>query len=124
MTASIYASHRSLARPSAHRVAHVPARLSVPTPSTFRRRRAVAAVFVATLVLSIGSLAQQGLADRGGAASVPTVGRTNYVVQPGDTLWGIATRLYPGADLPLVVDAMVTLNGGASIQAGQQLQLP
>jgi hypothetical protein len=47
-----------------------------------------------------------------------------YTVQPGDTLWAIAQRLYPSSDVTLVVDAMVSLNGGATILAGQQLRLP
>jgi nucleoid-associated protein YgaU len=96
-------------------------------------------VFVVALVLSVGSVAQRGLADRGGEpASVSTVGRpTNgldgasgagyvatYVVRPGDTLWAIAERVYPSADVAAIVDALVSLNGGAAIQAGQTLNLP
>jgi len=85
-------------------------------------------------VLSIGSVAQRGLADRGGEpASVSAVGRSTdglagyaptYVVRSGDTLWGIAERLYPGADLARIVDALVSLNGGATINTGQTLNLP
>ena len=94
--------------------------------STYLRRRVGALTFVVALVLSVGSISQHGLADRGGdPASVPAVGRSvTYVAQPGDTLWNIAQTLYPGSDITLVVDALVTLNGGASIQAGQQLLLP
>lgn len=96
------------------------------TRSTYVRRRVGALTFVVTLVLSVGSVTQHGLADRGGdPASVPAVGRSvTYVAQPGDTLWNIAQTLYPGSDITLVVDALVTLNGGASIQAGQRLLLP
>lgn len=126
MTASLYPAQR----PARYAV-HVPARLtgSTPTASTYRRRRVGAVVFVLVfvlaLVVSIGSLAEQGLADRGGGpASGSTVGQATYVVQPGDTLWSITERLYPAADLPQVVDALVTLNGGASIQAGQTLTMP
>ena len=74
------------------------------------------------------------LADRGGEpASVAAVGRAtdglagyapSYVVRPGDTMWAIAERLYPGADTAQIVDALVSLNGGASIAAGQTLNLP
>jgi nucleoid-associated protein YgaU len=85
-------------------------------------------------VLSVGSVAQRGLADRGGEpASVVAVGRSTdglvgyaptYVVRPGDTMWGIAERLYPGSDIGRIVDALVSLNGGAAIEAGQTLNLP
>ena len=97
----------------------------LPSRTTYLRRRVGAAVFVATLVLSVGSVAQRGLVDRGGdPASAAAVGRATYVVRPGDTLWAIAERLYPGHDIPEVVDVMVSMNGGATIQPGQTLDLP
>jgi hypothetical protein len=93
---------------------------------TYLRRRVGALVFGAALVVSIGSVAQHGLADRGDdPASVPSIGRSSsYVVQPGDTMWAIAERLYPSSNVTEVVDAMVSLNGGARIDAGQRLRLP
>jgi hypothetical protein len=96
------------------------------TRSTYLRRRVGALTFVVALVVSVGSVAQHGVADRGGdPASATAVGRAvSYVVQPGDTLWSIAERLYPGSDVTLVVDSMVSLNGGAAIDAGQRIQLP
>jgi nucleoid-associated protein YgaU len=100
-------------------------RAALPSHATFVRRRVGAVVFVVTLVLSVGSVAQRGLADRGDhPASVAAIGRTTYVVQPGDTLWGIAERFYGAGDVARVVDAMVSMNGGAAIQAGQTLDLP
>eukprot|EP01041_Mallomonas_annulata_P017464 gene17464-35952_t len=39
-------------------------------------------------------------------------------------MWGIAERLYPGADIARIVDALISLNGGAAIEAGQTLNLP
>ncbi len=110
----------------------------LPNRSTFVRRRVGAVVFVVALVLSVGSVAQRGLADRGGVpASGSAVGRTTigdagdapgyapaYVVHQGDTLWAIAERLYPGRNVSQIVDALVSLNGGASIQVGQTLNLP
>jgi Tfp pilus assembly protein FimV len=122
MTASLYPTQRQ-----ARYAVHVPARLDAPAPtaSTYRRRRVGAVAFVVALVVSVGSLAEQGLADRGaGPAAGSAVGRTAYVVQPGDTLWSIAERLYPSADVAQVVDALVTVNGGARIQAGQTLIMP
>ncbi|TPW14572.1 MAG: hypothetical protein FD127_1343 [Acidimicrobiaceae bacterium] len=101
-----------------------------PTRATYRRRRVGAAAFgltlVVTLLVPVGSMAQRGLADRGGdPASVSAVGQdAAYVVGPGDTLWEIAERFYPSADVALVVDALVSLNGGSSIDVGQVLNMP
>jgi hypothetical protein len=100
---------------------------SRPTPrSLYLRRRVGALTFVAALVISVGSVAQHGLADRGDdPASVPAIGRSvTYVVQPGDTMWSIAQQQYPGGDAAAVVDALVSLNGGASLDIGQQVRLP
>ncbi|MGA1649517.1 MAG: LysM peptidoglycan-binding domain-containing protein, partial [Ilumatobacteraceae bacterium] len=46
-----------------------------------------------------------------------------YVVQPGDTLWSIASSLTTGSIRGYVAD-LVSLNGGASIDVGQILVLP
>jgi LysM repeat protein len=50
---------------------------------------------------------------------------TRYVVQPGDTLWGIAEGRYDG-DPREAVWRIQERNGleGASIQPGQELVLP
>jgi nucleoid-associated protein YgaU len=107
--------------------AHLPARLVAPAPTraTFVRRRIVALAFLLALLGTLGVTAQQSLADRGSdPASAPAVGQSTYVVQPGDTLWSIAQRTYFGDDLAGYVDVLVSLNGGASIVAGQQLLLP
>jgi LysM repeat protein len=48
------------------------------------------------------------------------------VVQPGDTLWGIATARYPDDDVRVRVDEIERLNGLQSpeIEVGESLQLP
>jgi LysM repeat protein len=99
---------------------------SIRDQTVYRRRRVGAAAFVITFLVSVGSMAQSGLADRGGdPASVSAVGqRAAYVVRSGDTLWAIAERNYPGADIALVVDALVSLNGGSGIDVGQILNMP
>jgi LysM repeat protein len=108
---------------------HLPSAGSSTRPlarSTYVRRRVGALTFVVALVLSVGSVAQHGLADRGDdPASVSAIGRSvTYVVQPGDTMWSIAEQLYPGSDIALVVDSLVSLNGGTAIDVGQRVLLP
>ncbi len=46
------------------------------------------------------------------------------VVQPGDTLWSIATWLDPGADPRRLVDELSDLTGSTTLQPGQRLVIP
>jgi len=48
------------------------------------------------------------------------------VVQPGDTLWGIAAARYPADDVRVRVDEIERLNGLRSpgIEVGETLRLP
>jgi LysM repeat protein len=48
------------------------------------------------------------------------------VVQPGDTLWGIAAARYPADDVRVRVDEIERLNGlrSPNIEVGETLQLP
>lgn len=77
------------------------------------------AMVVAAAVLLGGGSASAG--GQGGAAAV-----TYRVVMPGETLWGIATQVAPGADPRDVVAEIVELNGlpGSSVAAGTRLALP
>ena len=45
-----------------------------------------------------------------------------YIVQPGDTLWAIATEVArPGEDIRPIVDALKELTGGAQLDIGQRV---
>lgn len=45
-----------------------------------------------------------------------------YIVQPGDTLWEIATELAaPGEDVRQLVDALEEIAGGSQLDVGQRL---
>lgn len=46
------------------------------------------------------------------------------VAQPGDTFWALAVELAPDRDPRPVVDLLVSVNGGASIDVGQRLIIP
>jgi LysM repeat protein len=95
--------------------------------ATYRRRRAVVgtamAVFVAVGAVSTHDvLAGSGSVPASAAESQPA--RTVIVAKPGDTLWGIASQHHGEISMMRYVDKLVELNGGASIQAGQQVILP
>jgi nucleoid-associated protein YgaU len=83
-----------------------------------RVRRLLAAV-AAVLCFGLGF----ALAARGGTepASYTTV-----VVQPGDTLWAIASEHYPGDDVRVRIQDIEAANGlaGPTIREGQTLRLP
>lgn len=107
-----------------------PAPVSGPLPAaTYRRRRQVVGIVLAVLVAVGAVLAHDVLAGSGGvpasaAASQPARTRTSVTARPGDTLWAIAERHHGAVPLTRYVDALVDLNGGASIQAGQAVVLP
>ena len=90
-----------------------------------RRRIVVASVFLSVLA-ALGVGAGNVLANRGGApASASAVRQANtYLVQPGDTMYSIAEAYRDGADLMHFVDDLIALNGGVTLQIGQQISLP
>jgi nucleoid-associated protein YgaU len=77
-----------------------------------------AVVVLAVVAISLG-LSKVALGDAG-------TGQAAVVVQPGDTLWGIAAARYPGDDVRVRVDEIERLNGlrGAEIEVGETLRLP
>jgi nucleoid-associated protein YgaU len=77
-----------------------------------------AVVVLAVIAISIG-LSEVALGDAGTVQAA-------VVVQPGDTLWGIAATRYPGDDVRVRVDEIERLNGlrGAEIEVGETLRLP
>jgi nucleoid-associated protein YgaU len=93
-----------------------PLRSSRQAPLRHLRRWAL--VVVALACVSVG-LSKVALGD------TPQVNAT-VVVQPGDTLWGIAAARYPEDDTRVRVDEIERLNGLQSpqIEVGELLQLP
>jgi nucleoid-associated protein YgaU len=97
--------------------------------AVFRRRRLAALAVVTALVVAVFLLASSALAGgAGGGVPSPATGGSAapvvHVVQPGDTLWSIAGKVAPGADVRLTVDRLVELNGGAPLEVGDRLVLP
>ncbi len=117
---------RTTPRPAGRRRPAAPA-----TASTYRRRRAVVGGVLAAVV-AVGTLAAHDvLAGSGGvpasaAEGLPALvdGPSALTAQPGDTLWAIAERHRGEVSLTRYVDKLVDLNGGPSLQAGQQVLLP
>ncbi|HEY0486291.1 MAG TPA: LysM peptidoglycan-binding domain-containing protein [Mycobacteriales bacterium] len=96
---------------------------STPVRLTRRGRAVVVGLLLNVAVAAAAvllALAGSGApADRN--ASTSTV-----VVQSGDTLWGIATRVDPHGDPRATMAELRRLNGlsGSTIEAGQELVLP
>jgi len=74
------------------------------------------------LVLGVLSMGHQADASR--TPQAEAADSVVYVVQPGDTLWGIAHTLSPGGDPRSLVHALDDIAGGALLQPGQRLVLP
>jgi LysM repeat protein len=116
--------HTIAAAPSYVAVVPVRYRSGRPSQATFVRRRVMVAVLGVTLMIAgwvgLGGAAPSSAARPAGQIAVaPT-----YVVQPGDTMWSIASRHAGGGSHTRYVDALVELNGGTRITAGQQILLP
>ncbi len=84
----------------------------------------VSAAVVALIWLSAAGGA--AASDRGLPARTVYQGLTQIVVQPGQTLWSIASAAEPSADPRLVIQQIVQANalGGTTVQAGQLLWVP
>ncbi|TRZ70839.1 MAG: LysM peptidoglycan-binding domain-containing protein [Actinobacteria bacterium] len=75
-------------------------------------------VVVAGLIGFTGTSAQADQAVAGQSSEARTV-----IAQPGDTLWAIAKRVAPQANIADLVDQLVRINGDA-IVAGQLVRIP
>lgn len=115
-------SSRPVTRPGARPVA---GRRPV-SPSTYRRRQALAAGGVAVLsaVASIVLGALGGGSLTAPERPLPVVAGQVYEVQPGDTFWAIARSLDPDGDPRILVDRLVADNGGPVLVVGEQIRLP
>ena len=121
---------RPAARPAARRSAQHPSLATTASNTasvaTYQRRRLVVlvavmlvlGVVIAGVIGATGTTAQADQAVAGQSIEPRTV-----IAQPGDTLWAIAQRVAPQANISDLVDELVRLNGDA-IVAGQLVRIP
>ena len=121
---------RPASRPAARRSAQHPSLATnaacAPSVATYQRRRLVVLVssmlFLGVVIAGVigvtGTTAQADQAVAGQSVEPRTV-----VAQPGDTLWAIAQRVAPQANISDLVDELVRMNGDA-IVAGQLVRIP
>ena len=121
---------RPAARPAARRSAQHPSfattAANTPSVATYQRRRLV--VLVATMLILgvviagvIGTTGTTAQADQ--AVAGQSIEPRTVIAQPGDTLWAIAKRVAPQANVSDLVDQLVRINGDA-IVAGQLVRIP
>ena len=123
-----------VSRGSASPPARPQLRLVEPPPSAprraaravFWRRRLAALLVVAAVALAARGLVGSFLAGPPSPQSVKTVsmGQDSYVVQPGDTLWGIARAIQPSGDVRPMVDTLAARRRGAPLRVGERITLP
>ncbi len=114
------------------RVRRHPAADPRPTHHQIYVRRRVAVLTIAALAATLLWLAGGALlTSRGGApASTPAVRQpaalapATYQAQPGDSLFSIARQFHGSVPTMAYVDQLVRLNGGVTIDVGQQIRLP
>ena len=88
----------------------------------YQRRRLLVLAVVLSLLVGLWSFGRS-------VQSAPTAEPRSpdaivVVVQPGDTLWAIASWLSPGADPRSLVEALSAIAGSDQLHPGQQLIIP
>ncbi|HEX3461151.1 MAG TPA: LysM peptidoglycan-binding domain-containing protein [Acidimicrobiales bacterium] len=108
----------------------------VPDPVPVRRvrRRVSSAVRLRRTLLALTGLMVVGLALPLGGAGGPShpsgsalAGTTHpieYIVQPGDTLWSIATAVDPSADPRPLVAKLASQTGSDTVEPGEHITVP
>jgi LysM repeat protein len=105
--------------------AHAAPSISRESLQLTRRGRVV--VFVAALLVTLGALVLAVVPSVVATDAPGTpVQATEVTVQPGDTLWDIATAANPGGDIGETVDEIAKLNAitDGQLRVGEQIAVP
>jgi hypothetical protein len=113
------------ARPASVRATHRAAitRMSRTSPRVFLRRR----LAVAGLAMGLVVAAARGGAPRPPPAPRPAASARTWVevvVRPGDSLWSIVERTFPGEDPRARVDLLARARRGVQLVPGEIVQVP
>ena len=122
MVAITTTAPRSIAVPSRRPAAARPSlRLVVdePVPAWWARLAAL----VGALVVVAAALYLVQASPAAAPGEVPASGAT-HVVEPGDTMWSVATEVAPAGEAAAYVERLVELNGTSVVQPGDVLALP
>jgi hypothetical protein len=103
-----------------------------PSPAVLRRRRVVAVLVVATLLIgcwlglraALGRIGGGPLATTGAPGGQRPIAGRVWIVRPGDTLWSIAEAADPGSDVRPLVDRLAAATGSAELYPGEAVRLP
>jgi nucleoid-associated protein YgaU len=96
-----------------------------PQPIRLTRRGRLVLLLVAIMLMLFGFSIGKSVSFAS-TVPAPATGTQTVVVQPGETLWAIATQIAPKTDPRVTVQRIIALNGlrNADVLAGQQLALP
>jgi hypothetical protein len=103
-----------------------------PADAVFARRRAVAGMLGALLLVGVVVAAPAAGRLLVGIASPMPAARSSpsdasfvlRTVKPGDTLWALAAEIGGPGDIRARVDELVRLNGGSLLRAGDTVRVP
>lgn len=127
-------THRAAARRAGRRAAvqvvHIPRVVAAAhrgrAVRLTRRGRCVLLLLLVGLLFAAFSLGRSGSSVGASTDTAPEAAVVQTTVQPGESLWTVATRIAPESDPREVMEQLRRLNdlSSSSLQAGQQLLLP